>query len=284
MNLRYRILIGISALLYYSGLMQVMHWLHRRTGKRLLILNYHHASGGELRQHLLYLRKHFRIHFLDNALETLFDRDNKNTTPRRDRRLPLALTFDDGYVDNYIHAYPLVCELQIPITIFLTSGLVGMRNEMLTWEQVEEMQASSWVKFGGHTLYHTVLSSLENIEETLQEVGNCRSLLEEKLEQPIRIFAYPHGGIEHIGVNGLLAVQRSGYQWAVTTIPGSNSPHSYPYLLHRFSAVTQMHWLLIALITSGLWDVLSALHWFNRRVRNPTRLQLKRLSNLISKI
>lgn len=348
MTIRNCILLCVSAFLYYSGLMCIIHWLHRRSGQRLLILNYHQASGGELRHHLLYLRKHFRLQFVDHALEALYT-TGKNKTSGTDRRLPLAVTFDDGYLDNYTHAYALARELQIPITIFLISGYIGdgtafwwfdklvekaqvnqatidghtyhlnkpgeqhelaqmidtqvssaadegvrqtyLRRisrtlsvpvtaiadtpaSMLTWEQVQEMQASGWVAFGGHTLHHPTLARLANADEACKEVAVCRSLLQEKLGRPAYVFAYPHGGVEHIGVNGVLAAQRAGYRWAVTTLQGVNTPRTHPYLIRRISANSQLHWLVIVLMTSGVWDFLSYFHWLIKRMKHREILKM----------
>lgn len=51
---------------------------------------------------------------------------------KRCRRKPLcALTFDDGYMDNYTNAFPILKEMQMPATIFLTASLVG--TEQLLW-------------------------------------------------------------------------------------------------------------------------------------------------------
>ena len=344
MSTRDRISFCVSALLYYSGLMHIIHWLHQRSGQRLLILNYHQASGGQLRRHLLYLRKHYRLQFLDHALEELFS-EHKASGHKRDRRLPLAVTFDDGYLDNYTHAYALARELQIPITIFLISSYIGkgaafwwfdhlvekaqvnkatmvgqifdlnklheqqelaqfidtqvnlqadagtrhvylssisrtlsapaaaianMNEEpapLLTWDQVQEMQASNWVAFGGHTLHHPTLSMLVNADEAYKEVSACRSLLQEKLGSPVRVFAFPHGGVEHIGANGLLAAQRAGYRWAVTTLPGVNTLQTPPYLIRRISANSQLHWLVIAFMTSGIWDLLTYVNWLTKRMK-----------------
>ncbi len=82
--------------------------------------DYHLANGGDLRRHLLYLRRHYRVLHLEAGLEELCT-PNKGGPQRRDRRTPLVLTFDDGYHDNYTHGYKLACELEVPITIFLVT-------------------------------------------------------------------------------------------------------------------------------------------------------------------
>jgi peptidoglycan/xylan/chitin deacetylase (PgdA/CDA1 family) len=115
---------------YYSGLIKLGRWRLQRNGRHLIILNYHRASGGELRRHLLYLRRHYRMLHLEEALEELY-LPCKERKQIHDRRTPLVLTFDDGYHDNYTHAFPLVCELKVPITIFLNPGYI--ENGRLFW-------------------------------------------------------------------------------------------------------------------------------------------------------
>jgi peptidoglycan/xylan/chitin deacetylase (PgdA/CDA1 family) len=95
----------------------------RRSEQRLVILNYHRATGDHFRCHLLYLRRHYRILHLEVALEELYTK-RKDREHKTDRRMPLVLTFDDGYYDNYMHGYALARELQVPFTIFLNSGYV----------------------------------------------------------------------------------------------------------------------------------------------------------------
>src|SRR5712691_599850 len=111
--MRKRILTFIAACLYYSGLVKLARWWIRRSGQQLVILNYHRATGGDLRRHLLYLRRHYRILHLEAALEELY-MPSKNGKQVGDRRTPLVLTFDDGYYDNYSHGLTLARELQIP--------------------------------------------------------------------------------------------------------------------------------------------------------------------------
>ncbi|MBV9691378.1 MAG: polysaccharide deacetylase family protein, partial [Ktedonobacteraceae bacterium] len=142
--MRKQIGIFVAGCLYYSGLIGVSRWLMQHSGKKLIILNYHRASSGDLRCHMLYLRRHYRMLHLQEALEELFSSSN-NT--RCDRRTPLVLTFDDGYHDNYTHAFALACELRVPITVFLIPGYVesgacfwwGEKRRLLRHAQVNEI-------------------------------------------------------------------------------------------------------------------------------------------------
>jgi peptidoglycan/xylan/chitin deacetylase (PgdA/CDA1 family) len=119
--MRRLVLIGIAACFYYSGIVALARWITRRSKSRLIVLNYHRATGGDLRQHLLYLRRHYSIMHAEKALEELYA-PFKKVAAQLDKRTSLVLTFDDGYRDNYTHAYALARELQIPFTIYLIPG------------------------------------------------------------------------------------------------------------------------------------------------------------------
>lgn len=57
--MRKRMQLVLAAFFYYSGLVKFAHWRTRCLGDRLIILNYHRMAGGDLRSHLLYLRRHY---------------------------------------------------------------------------------------------------------------------------------------------------------------------------------------------------------------------------------
>jgi peptidoglycan/xylan/chitin deacetylase (PgdA/CDA1 family) len=117
-----RVLIFIAACLYYSGVVAIVRWLARHGERRLVILNYHQATGGDLCRHLLYLRQHYRIMHIEAALEALYAPEICGDI--HDRRTPLVLTFDDGYCDNYTHAFALARQWQLPISIYLVPGYI----------------------------------------------------------------------------------------------------------------------------------------------------------------
>ena len=336
--MRKRIMIFIAACFYYSGLVKFAHWRTRCSGQRLIILNYHRMTGGDLRSHLHYLRRHYRLLHLEQALEELYT-PHGDGQQGLDKRLPLALTFDDGYRDNYTHGLPLVRELRFPLTIFLIPGYVeggdyfwwleskrlvsfarvsevtiesrtyqlNQPEEQkalaqaidkrlryatsvaereafllsvhkllaisssaanveegslpLKWTEIAEMGESGYISFGAHTMYHPILSYLSDPTEVQYEVAECRIMLEQQLGHSIRTFAYPIGRLEHIGENARKAVQRAGYDWALTTLYGFNTSRSDPYLLRRIEADVTQHWLVIAAEAAGLWGFFSRLRW-----------------------
>ena len=56
----------------------------------------------------------------------------------RNKRPVVAITFDDGYLDNYSEALPLLQEFQSPATFFIATDAVG-RNEPFWWDVLSEL-------------------------------------------------------------------------------------------------------------------------------------------------
>ena len=165
-----RVLVLLAACFYYSGLVRLARWWRERQGQCLVVLNYHRATGGDFRRHLLYLRQHYRILHLEAALEELYAPHKEKSSYRYDRIL-LALTFDDGYFDNYSHCFAIARELEIPFTIFLIPGYVesgdyfwwGEGKRLVSRAQVNE------VTIEGH-VYH--LNQLEERKELAQAIDH----------------------------------------------------------------------------------------------------------------
>jgi peptidoglycan/xylan/chitin deacetylase (PgdA/CDA1 family) len=54
------------------------------------------------------------------------------------RKNSIAITFDDGYIDNYTTARPLLEKYNLPATIFVTTGQVGSNHEFW-WDELENL-------------------------------------------------------------------------------------------------------------------------------------------------
>jgi hypothetical protein len=146
--------------------------------------------------------------------------------------------------------------LAVPSTIRLEEEI----TMPLTWAEVHKMAETGWVSFGAHTMYHPILARLTDPAEVQREVGECRRVLEEQLGHSVCTFSYPIGKPGDVGDEALRAVQEAGYNWAVTTVNGTNTPQSDPYQLRRVLGDVSRHRLVMAAEVSGLWHFL-----FHRR-------------------
>lgn len=54
------------------------------------------------------------------------------------RKNSVAITFDDGYIDNFLVAKPLLEKYKLPATFFITSGNIGMEEEFW-WDELEHI-------------------------------------------------------------------------------------------------------------------------------------------------
>jgi peptidoglycan/xylan/chitin deacetylase (PgdA/CDA1 family) len=86
-----------------------------------------YVSPETLESHLRFLRGHFNCIHLDEWIERA---SRGHALPRR----ACAITFDDGWLDNYQYAYPLLEQYGTPATIYLVSDLVGTTYEF--WPNV----------------------------------------------------------------------------------------------------------------------------------------------------
>ncbi|MEB3754276.1 polysaccharide deacetylase family protein [Acinetobacter sp. MD2(2019)] len=101
----------------------------------------------------------------------------------------VALSFDDGFMDNYLYAYPLLKKYHAKATIYLATQIEGI--EKLDIEQIHEMAQSGWIEFGAHTQHHVNLLKLDD-QTAFQEMQQSKLDVEEMVGK-CPSFAYPFG-------------------------------------------------------------------------------------------
>lgn len=114
----------------------------RRPSTRAIILLYHSVSEAafdpwalcvrpeDFAAHLEILRRRARVLSLNEMLDAL----ERGTLPER----AVAITFDDGFVDNLEHARPHLERHGFPATVFVTAGLVGS-GRSFWWDELVEL-------------------------------------------------------------------------------------------------------------------------------------------------
>ncbi len=169
-----------------------------------------------------FLRKNkYNVVTLDRL--AAYIRNKENIPPKT-----VAITFDDGYYNNYQYAYPVLKKYNIPATIFIIVGQIGQRG-YLGWKEIKEMSGSGSITIGSHTLSHKWLPSLDTGELRF-ELAASKASLEEKTGKPVNALCYPIGAHDpRVEKEARLA----GYLYAVATNPGRFSPTDDVYSIKR---------------------------------------------------
>jgi peptidoglycan/xylan/chitin deacetylase (PgdA/CDA1 family) len=108
-----------------------------------------------------------------------------------------ALTFDDGFADNFSTLLPLLREKGVPATVFVVSGWLGgphphaPDHRILTAGEVAALHDAG-VEIGAHTVTHPRLGRLPQAE-VLAEMATSKADLEKIVQAPVTSFSYPFG-------------------------------------------------------------------------------------------
>lgn len=158
-----------------------------------------------------------------------------------------AVTFDDGYLSVYEHAFPVLNARGMTATIYVVVDSIGGINEwdrragdqeerMMTSSQVCEL-ASLGFEIGSHTLTHPRLTELDD-EQLKRELADSRRRLEDLIGREVVSFSYPYGNYDE---RVLAAAEAAGYTRAVTTrlaLPGANTrPLEIPRVNVRWNTI-----------------------------------------------
>ncbi len=144
----------------------------------------------------------------------------------------IAVTFDDGYRDNYTCVFPIIKKYRIPITLFVITNEIGRpQGDRVTWDEIKEMRASGLVDIGSHTLNHPVLTKVTDEAVLHNEIFESKRVLENQLGRgSISLFCYPEGRFNrHIRQ----LVIDAAYSSAAASNPGRKSPDTDIFALKR---------------------------------------------------
>lgn len=249
-------------LLRYSGLA----WLWRETVQRnkVTFLLFHDMDVVDAERNFTYLKRHYHIIGLGDYLEAV---RYGTSLPKKS----VVITFDDGHVSNY-QMLPVLQRLQIPVTIFLCSSIVGtnrhfwfrhseeVKSQVETLKQLTNQRRLDVLKRFGFELQKeygdTQALSKDQIDEMKDvvdfqshtcfhpilpkcdnkeaqwEIAESKQQLESDYRLEISALSYPNGDYS---LRDITMAKEAGYQCGVTVDSGYNDTHSDLFRLKRFS-------------------------------------------------
>lgn len=161
-----------------------------------------------------------------------------NKEPLKDNNLYAGITFDDGFVSVMDNGLPVLFEHNIPCTIFITTGYMGMpplwikkaehpflAEKIVDEKQLIKMSKSNLVTIGAHCVNHPDLLSL-NLEHARKEMVDSKETLEKIMGYAIELFSFPHGSFNPPLVN---LARECGFSRVFTINPGLafNTPDEF---------------------------------------------------------
>lgn len=128
-------------------------------------------------------------YLLDNGYTPIWFEDLPNVDKIEK---PVILTYDDGYMDNYLELFPILQKYNVKATIFVVTGTIDYNPRSLTTEQIREMSDSGLVSIQSHTVSHGYLNA-QTPEEQKYELTKSKVDLAAITGKDPCVICYPSG-------------------------------------------------------------------------------------------
>lgn len=191
-------------------------------------------------------------------------------------RKSVVITFDDGYLDNYIYAYPVLKAYGLKAAVFLVSDWVdkaslvhdkaqviedykktpltheqtkalaekgALEKVSVDWQMVREMMGGATIEFHSHTRSHRSADRLERAE-LIEELSGSKRRIEEMTGVDCQYLCWPKGRYNAEAVD---AAVDAGYKGIFTTIAGVAERGGDPLHIKRIVVKDSAVWLKLRL-------------------------------------
>ena len=199
---------------------------------RIPILMYHSISDTDPNNSLLVPPALFEEHikwlsdngFTAMSLDEVKTAKDTGKVPEK----PVVITFDDGYVDNYTAAFPILQKYNMKATFFIITNNTDKDGYYMSSNMLKEMNEKG-MEIENHTAYHLELNTLSR-EEQVASIKDGQAFLKDVIGVESNDLCYPVGRYNDIT---LQVAKELNINLAVTTEGGISDFEDGPYDLKR---------------------------------------------------
>jgi peptidoglycan/xylan/chitin deacetylase (PgdA/CDA1 family) len=137
---------------------------------------------------------------------------------------PVVLSFDDGYLSQYVAAFPALQHFHWPGVLNLVTEGADLPDD----DVKKMLDANPGWELASHTVHHLDLTTLDS-SQLHEEVANSRKILQDRFGVRVNNFCYPSGQYDNTVI---AAVKAAGYRGATSEVPGL-ATSAHPYVLNR---------------------------------------------------
>lgn len=210
---------------------------------RIVVLCYHRVSD-ELRDNVTvgvdqFDRQiaHLKANHSLIDLRSLIDHERDSRRHALPKGSPLvAITFDDGYLDNYENAFPILVKHGVTATFFISTDHISEQKPFahdleklghglpnMSWDQIREMHRAG-MDFGSHTANHVDLGQTDPTA-AWEELTRSDATVRDELGITENLFAFPFGRPHNLSDANHALVKKAGYRCCCSAYGGVNAQH-----------------------------------------------------------
>lgn len=177
----------------------------------------------------------------------------------------VVITFDDGWLDNHIYAFPVLKKYRLNAIVFIVTDRtesasanpgssithIPSHNEskelisngeadrvVLNWKLIKEMRETGLVEFYSHTKSHRRCAELSEAELS-EELRGSKEVMEKRLERPCPYLCWPYGSYNETSMK---IAKEAGYEAIFTVDHGVVNPSDDPLLIKRINVRDNVLW------------------------------------------
>jgi len=165
--------------------------------------------------------------------------------------LRIGVSFDDGYQDNLEIAAPILHELNIPFTVFITADFVkNSKKGFLSVSDVRQLIDYAGASIGAHGAGHVDLTQC-NSRQLDYELVSSKCYLEDITGNEVNALSYPFGKVNN---NVKRVALSTGYTKGLSSLPVINTATQDPMLLGRTEIHNDDEIKVFDQKINGCWD------------------------------